>query len=122
MSKTASNTPLPGFQYSRHQFEELVDLALTHAGHWVEDAVYLEHLFWGHDEKLFGVKPVKQMRRLRKERGLRVGEDDSVLADIKRLLIASTTPGFLKVGGDTLHAHGALVVAEGLVKRLSGLQ
>ena len=24
MSKTASNTPLPGFQYSRHQFEELV--------------------------------------------------------------------------------------------------
>ncbi len=100
----------------------LIDLALTHAGHWVEDAVYLEHLFWGHDEKLFGVKPVKQMRRLRKERGLRVGEDDSVLADIKRLLIASTTPSFLKVGGDTLHAHGALVVAEGLVKRLSGLQ
>ena len=31
MSKTASNTPLPGFQYSRHQFEELVDLALDHA-------------------------------------------------------------------------------------------
>ena len=31
MSKTASNTPLPGFQYSRHQFEELVDLALGHA-------------------------------------------------------------------------------------------
>lgn len=31
MSKTASNTPLPGFHHSRHQFEELVDLALSHA-------------------------------------------------------------------------------------------
>src|SRR5690606_30432236 len=31
MSHTDSNTPLPGFQYSRHQFEELVDLALSHA-------------------------------------------------------------------------------------------
>ncbi|MCU0941686.1 MAG: metalloprotease PmbA [Hydrogenophaga sp.] len=31
MPTHASNTPLPGFQYSRHQFEELVDLALNHA-------------------------------------------------------------------------------------------
>ncbi|MBL0917859.1 MAG: metalloprotease PmbA [Hydrogenophaga sp.] len=31
MSKTASNTPLPGFHHNRHQFEELVDLALSHA-------------------------------------------------------------------------------------------
>ena len=31
MSHTDSNSPLPGFQYSRHQFEELVDLALSHA-------------------------------------------------------------------------------------------
>lgn len=31
MSKTASYTPLPGFHYSRSQFEELVNLALTHA-------------------------------------------------------------------------------------------
>lgn len=31
MSKTSSNTPLPGFHHSRHQFQELVDLALGHA-------------------------------------------------------------------------------------------
>lgn len=31
MSKTAPNTPLPGFHHSRSQFEELVDLALSHA-------------------------------------------------------------------------------------------
>lgn len=31
MPKHAPNTPLPGFQYSRTQFQELVDLALNHA-------------------------------------------------------------------------------------------
>lgn len=31
MPKTSPNTPLPGFHHSRHQFEELVDLALSHA-------------------------------------------------------------------------------------------
>lgn len=31
MPKTDPTSPLPGFQYSRHQFEELVDLALGHA-------------------------------------------------------------------------------------------
>ncbi len=31
MPNTSPNTPLPGFHHSRHQFEELVDLALSHA-------------------------------------------------------------------------------------------
>ncbi|MBX3611059.1 MAG: metalloprotease PmbA [Hydrogenophaga sp.] len=31
MPKTTPNSPLPGFHYSRHQFEELVELALSHA-------------------------------------------------------------------------------------------
>lgn len=31
MSKTTPNSPLPGFHHSRPQFEELVDLALSHA-------------------------------------------------------------------------------------------
>ena len=99
----------------------LIDLALTDAGHWVEDAVYLEHLFWGHEDKLFGMKPVKQMRKLRKDRGLRVGEEDSTIADVKRLLVAATTPSFLSVGGDGCHAQGALAICEDLVHRLSGV-
>lgn len=99
----------------------LIDLALIHPGHWVEDAVYLERLFWGHEDKLYGVKPVRQMRRLRKELGLRVGDEDSTLADVKRLLVASTSPSFLVVGGDGRYAHAALLVAEDLVHRLSGL-
>lgn len=99
----------------------LIDLALTHAGHWVEDAVYLEHLFWGHEDKLFGTKPVKQMRKLRKDNGLRVGEDDSALADVKRLLMAATSPSVLPVTGDGRYAHAALAHAEDLVHRLSGV-
>ena len=31
MKNTPAHTPLPGFQYARSQFEELVDLALSHA-------------------------------------------------------------------------------------------
>ena len=54
----------------------LIDLGLVHRGHWVEDAVYLEHLFWGHEAKLGGVEPVKAMRAERKRRGLRVRERD----------------------------------------------
>lgn len=99
----------------------LIDLALIHAGHWIEDAVYFEHLFWGHEDKLFGIKPVRQMRKLRKELGLPVGEDDSLIADVKRLLMASTSPSFLVVGGDGRYAHAALLVAEDLVHRLSGV-
>ena len=87
----------------------------------MEDAVYLEHLFWGHEDKLFGVKPVRQMRKLRKDRGLRVGEDDSVLADVKRLLMAATSPSVLPVTGDGRYAHAALGHAEDLVHRLSGV-
>jgi len=33
MKNTASTQPLPGFQYARGQFEEWVDLALSHAKH-----------------------------------------------------------------------------------------
>ncbi|MEL6797444.1 MAG: aminoglycoside phosphotransferase family protein, partial [Planctomycetota bacterium] len=40
----------------------LIDLGLVHRGHWVEDAVYLERVFWGHESKLAGVEPVKAMR------------------------------------------------------------
>ena len=98
----------------------LIDLALVHAGHWVEDAVYLEHLFWGHEDKLFGIRPVRHMRKLRKERGLAVDSHDSKLADIKRLLIASTAPSFFGVEGDDRYMHRALGLADELLVRVAG--
>jgi len=98
----------------------LIDLALVHSGHWVEDAVYLEHLFWGHEDKLFGIRPVRHMRKLRKERGLAVDSSDSKLADIKRLLIAATAPSFFGVEGDENYMHQSLCLAEELVVRIKG--
>jgi hypothetical protein len=98
----------------------LIDLALVHAGHWVEDAVYLEHLFWGHEDKLFGIRPVRHMRKQRKERGLAVNSGDAKLADIKRLLIASTAPSFFGVEGDDRYMHRALCLAEEVIVRITG--
>ncbi len=43
----------------------LVDLALVHPGHWVEDALYLERQYWGHSDLLKGVKPASELARLR---------------------------------------------------------
>ena len=98
----------------------LIDLALVHPGHWIEDAVYFEHLFWGHEDKLFGIKPVRQMRQLRKQRGLVVEERDSELADIKRLLIASTAPSFFGVEGDVSYLGRALELTERISARMPG--
>lgn len=98
----------------------LIDLALVHAGHWVEDAVYLEHLFWGHEEKLFGIKPVRQMRTLRKERGLAVEGHDSELADIKRMLMAACAPSFFGVEGDSKYLARALELTERISAKLPG--
>lgn len=87
----------------------LIDLGLVHRGHWVEDAVYLERVFWGHEDKLSGVEPVKAMRAERKRRGLRVRERDGRLANIKRVLTAACVPARLAgEGGDAAYLHAAL--------------
>ena len=44
----------------------LIDLAEVHAGHWVEDAVYLERQLWGHKSRLKASKPVHAMAAARK--------------------------------------------------------
>ncbi|HED54769.1 MAG TPA: aminoglycoside phosphotransferase family protein [Phycisphaerales bacterium] len=99
----------------------LIDLALIHAGHWVEDAVYLEHLFWGHEDRLFGIKPFSLMRKERKARGLDVGECDTDLANIKRVLLAAAVPRFIGIEGDRKYVRAALEKIETLMSQLSKL-
>jgi len=99
----------------------LIDLALIHAGHWVEDAVYLEHLFWGHQDRLFGIKPFSMLRKERKARGLDVGEQDTELANIKRVLLAAAVPRFIGVEGDQKYVAAALEKIETLMGQLSHL-
>lgn len=97
----------------------LIDLGLVHRGSWVEDAVYLEHLFWGHEDRLSGVEPVKAMRAERKRRGLRVRERDGRLANIKRVLTAACVPARLAgEGGDQAYLHAALDRLEKLLPTL----
>jgi len=97
----------------------LIDLGLVHRGSWVEDAVYLERVFWGHENKLGGVEPVKAMRAERKRRGLRVRERDGKLANIKRVLTAACVPARLAgEGGDAAYLHAALERLEALLPTL----
>jgi len=90
----------------------LIDLALVHPGHWVEDAVYLERLHWGRSEALDGVKPVNFLARARRDAGLPTGEDYTLLANVRRVLMAATAPAFLAREGHPKYVHAALETLE----------
>jgi hypothetical protein len=96
----------------------LIDLALVHAGHWSEDAVYLERQFWGHPEILQGVKPLAEVSRLRRERGLRVDTHDTDVAIARRVLMAAVVPLFLGREHNARYVHGALEVIEKYLPQL----
>lgn len=99
----------------------LLDLALVHAGHWVEDAVYLERLYWGKPELLCGVKPVSAISKFRKELGMHPedGEDYPMLANIRRVLMAASAPAFLHREGHPKYMHHALEIIERLLPLVS---
>lgn len=89
----------------------LLDLAEVRVGHWVEDAVYLEHLYWGARHRLAGRKVVSMLAQERKRRGLPVGEDWPQLASIRRALVAMVVPTHINDVPPT-HANAALAVLE----------
>lgn len=93
----------------------LLDFAEVHRGHWVEDAVNLEHLYWARRDRLEGRKICKQIARQRKAMGLQVEEDWAKLAAIYRGLVAMCTPAILRHVGDPLHVEAALEVLEAQV-------
>jgi len=90
----------------------LLDFALTHPGHWVEDAIYFEHLYWSRRKLLSGRKLSKLMAQQRKKQGMKVAKDWSRLASVMRGLLAMSTPAVLRVDGDARHVQGALEVLE----------
>ncbi|MEM1330856.1 MAG: phosphotransferase [Planctomycetota bacterium] len=97
----------------------LLDLALVHAGHWIEDAVYLERQFWGRKAALQGVKPVAALKRARAARGLPCGEGYQELADIRRLLMACCVPAVYTTEGSAVYAHAALELLERLTHMIA---
>jgi len=96
----------------------LIDLGLVHAGHWVEDAIYLERLFWGREDKLYGIDPVSAIRRAREARGLPIGEGVERLADLRRGLMAACVPVFLAREGHPWYVGAALERLERILPRL----
>ena len=90
----------------------LLDFAEVHCGHWIEDAVHLEHLYWGRRDKLEGHRICKEIARARKALHLPVDEDWPRLAQIHRALLAMSTPAVLRFAGDPHHVQAALEVLE----------
>lgn len=90
----------------------LIDLANVQPGHWIEDAVYLERVYWGKTESLDGAKPVKLLAEARKQAGLDNGSDYNELAEIRRVLLAATAPAYLKTEGHPKYLAAALETLE----------
>jgi hypothetical protein len=88
----------------------LLDYAESHVGHWVEDAVYVERLFWAKPELLFGVKPVSMLAKVRRECGLETDGDYAELAAIRRALMAGVAPAFMEREGHPAYLEAALGV------------
>jgi hypothetical protein len=93
----------------------LLDLAEVHTGHWVEDAVYLERLYWAKPEALHGLKPVKMLAAARRAIGLDNGEHAGELANVRRVLMGSIAPAFIQIEGHPKYLHAALEIVERLL-------
>jgi hypothetical protein len=90
----------------------LIDMALVHRGNWVEDAIYFEQQYWGHEQALGGRKLGRQLAYERKRLGLPVSKQWSILADSYRALLAMTTPLTVQMRNDPAHMHAALSLLE----------
>lgn len=93
----------------------LFDLAEVHAGHWVEDAIYLERVYWGTPDALKGVKPVSMLAKARRELGLDTEDDYALLANARRVLMAACVPAFLHREGHPAYMAQALKILERLL-------
>ena len=96
----------------------LIDLAEIHAGHWVEDAIYLERQLWARPERMRTHKPLKAIAAARRKLGLPVAQDDARLAMIRRVLLAATAPRFLRSEGHPRYLAACLEQLERALKEL----
>ncbi len=93
----------------------LLDLAMTHAGHWVEDAVYFERQYWHRKNDLCGVKPVSAMARARKALGMEMPGNHAELANLRRVLMAACVPAVAGHEGSAAYCDAALELFEQLM-------
>jgi hypothetical protein len=93
----------------------LIDLALVHPGHWIEDALYLERQFWGHEPLLHGIKPLSALAKCRRERGLPTDDHYPDFANIRRVLTAACAPSLIEREGNPKYLHAALDLIDRLL-------
>ncbi|MGV6813439.1 MAG: phosphotransferase [Phycisphaerales bacterium] len=98
----------------------LIDLALVGPGLWIEDALYMERLFWGREDMLCNIDPLKTLGATRESIGLPVSDEDFELAEVRRVLMAASTPAFLRTEGDPVYLKAALGVIERLLSEFMG--
>lgn len=96
----------------------LLDLAEVRPGHWTEDAIYLERQLWARPERLKEHKPVKSIAEARRARGLENGDDYNRVAALRRLLLATTAPAFLKSEGSPVYLTACLERLEASLAQL----
>ena len=94
----------------------LLDFANTHVGHWIEDAVYFEHIYWSDPGRLNGRKLCTAIARGRKELGLPVERNWLELANIRRALLAMSTPAKLEHVGNPQHIAAASALLQHAVR------
>jgi len=88
----------------------LIDMGLVHAGHWIEDALYLERVYWANTAALCGVNPLKDLALHRRELGLHCDGDYGRLASVRRVLTASCAPALIEREGNKAYLDAALEI------------
>ena len=90
----------------------LFDLALVHPGHWTEDAVYFESVFWSNPTRLHDTDVVKAIAVARKQLGIKGDPHWPRWANIRRALLATATPVQQSTRPEPAQLHAALGVLE----------
>lgn len=98
----------------------LIDLAMVGPGCWIEDALYLERLCWGDPGRLFGMDPLGTLASTRRAIGLPAGDEEMALADVRRVLMAASSPAFLRTEGDPAYLNAARGVLDRLLPSIIG--
>lgn len=90
----------------------LIDLALVHPGHWVEDAIYFERVYWGHEAYLHGIHVVSELAAQRRRLGLPCDGDYGMIAAVRRVLSAAAAPALMEREGNPKYLHAALAIID----------
>ena len=96
----------------------LIDLAEVHAGNWIEDGVYLERQLWAVPDRLKTHPPIRTLAKARKALGLPLEDDYARLATIRRGLLASTAPKFIRSEGHPRYLEACLQRLETALQEL----